>query len=135
MGNLSQSLVARSICCSAIDAFAKVHWTNARAIAHIDFANGGHCCCSKEGSKENAMPSFEIYYREQDGRLVEKFSVRCASPLKAKIMAHAMKIQRSSMSGRSAMHPRSMATVPPDTSAGCKKPKRAARNFRILSPY
>ena len=38
------------------------------------------------------MPSFEIYYREQDGRLVEKFSVRCASPLKAKIMAHAMKI-------------------------------------------
>jgi hypothetical protein len=37
------------------------------------------------------MPSFEIYYREQDGRLVEKFSVDCASPLKAKIMAHAMK--------------------------------------------
>ena len=42
------------------------------------------------------MPSFEIYYREQDGRLVEKFSVRCASPLKAKIMAHAMKFHPSS---------------------------------------
>ncbi len=37
------------------------------------------------------MPSFEIYYREQDGKLVEKFSVDCASPMHAKVMAHAMK--------------------------------------------
>jgi hypothetical protein len=37
------------------------------------------------------MPSFEIYYREQDGTLVEKFSVHCASPMHAKVMAHAMK--------------------------------------------
>jgi len=37
------------------------------------------------------MPSFEIYYREQDGTLVEKFSVNCASPMHAKVMAHAMK--------------------------------------------
>jgi hypothetical protein len=39
------------------------------------------------------MPSFEIYYRAQDGKLVEKFSVHCASPMQAKIMAHAMKAQ------------------------------------------
>lgn len=39
------------------------------------------------------MPSYEIYYREQDGRLVEKLSVHCASPTQAKIMAHAMKVQ------------------------------------------
>jgi hypothetical protein len=37
------------------------------------------------------MPSFEIYYREQDGTLVEKFSVHCASHTQAKVMAHAMK--------------------------------------------
>lgn len=37
------------------------------------------------------MPNFEIYYREQDGTLVEKFSVHCATTTHAKIMAHAMK--------------------------------------------
>ena len=37
------------------------------------------------------MPSFEIYYREQDGKLVEKLSVHCATPKHAKVMAHAMK--------------------------------------------
>lgn len=37
------------------------------------------------------MPSYEIYYREQDGKLVEKLSVHCASPTQAKVMAHAMK--------------------------------------------
>jgi 1,2-phenylacetyl-CoA epoxidase PaaB subunit len=37
------------------------------------------------------MPSFEIYYRENDGTLVEKFSVHCATPMHAKVMAHAMK--------------------------------------------
>lgn len=42
-------------------------------------------------SREDAMPSFEIYYRDTDGTLLEKFSIRCASPLHAKIMAHAMK--------------------------------------------
>lgn len=41
------------------------------------------------------MPSFEIYYREQDGTLVEKFSVHCASPMQAKVMAHAMKTRPS----------------------------------------
>jgi hypothetical protein len=40
---------------------------------------------------EDAMPSFEIYYRDRDGTLVEKFSFRCATPMQAKIMAHAMK--------------------------------------------
>jgi hypothetical protein len=44
------------------------------------------------GPEENGMPSFEIYYREQDGTLVEKFSVHCSSPTKAKVMAHAMKV-------------------------------------------
>lgn len=38
------------------------------------------------------MPSYEIYYRDQDGRLVEKFSVDCATPMQAKILAHAMKV-------------------------------------------
>lgn len=42
-------------------------------------------------SREDAMPSFEIYYRDTDGTLIEKFAVHCASPLHAKIMAHAMK--------------------------------------------
>lgn len=42
-------------------------------------------------SKEDAVPSYEIYYREQDGTLVEKFSVECATPMQAKIMSHAMK--------------------------------------------
>ena len=37
------------------------------------------------------MPSFEIYYRDHDGTLIEKFAVHCASPMQAKIMAHAMK--------------------------------------------
>lgn len=37
------------------------------------------------------MPNFEIYYRNSEGKLVEKFSVRCATPLQAKVMAHAMK--------------------------------------------
>jgi len=37
------------------------------------------------------MPSYEIYYREQDGTLVEKFSVHCATPMHAKVLAHAMK--------------------------------------------
>jgi hypothetical protein len=41
------------------------------------------------------MPSFEIYYREQDGTLVEKFSVHCASQTQAKVMAHAMKASPS----------------------------------------
>lgn len=41
------------------------------------------------------MPSYEIYYREQDGKLVEKFSVHCASPIHAKVMAHAMKTRPS----------------------------------------
>lgn len=39
------------------------------------------------------MPSFEIYYRDRDGVLVEKLSVRCATPMQAKIMAHAMKVR------------------------------------------
>jgi hypothetical protein len=46
-----------------------------------------------EFSKETPMPSFEIYYREQDGTLVEKFSVHCATPMHAKVMAHAMKVR------------------------------------------
>jgi hypothetical protein len=37
------------------------------------------------------MPDFEIYYRDPEGALVEKFSVRCATPMQAKIMSHAMK--------------------------------------------
>jgi hypothetical protein len=37
------------------------------------------------------MPSFEIYYRQQDGTLVEKLAVSCESPLHAKVMAHAMR--------------------------------------------
>lgn len=41
--------------------------------------------------REDTMPSYEIYYRDQGGRLVEKFSVHCASSKQAKIMAHAMK--------------------------------------------
>ena len=36
------------------------------------------------------MPNFEINYA-QDGRLVEKLSFCCATPMQAKIMAHAMK--------------------------------------------
>jgi hypothetical protein len=40
------------------------------------------------------MPSFEIYYREQDGKLVEKFSVQCTTHMQAKIMAHAMNAHR-----------------------------------------
>ncbi len=36
------------------------------------------------------MPNFEINYA-QDGKLVEKLSVNCATPMHAKIMAHAMK--------------------------------------------
>jgi hypothetical protein len=37
------------------------------------------------------VPDYDICYREQDGTLVEKFSVRCATPMQAKILAHAMK--------------------------------------------
>lgn len=36
------------------------------------------------------MPNFEIYYRAPNGKLIEKFSVDCASSMQAKIMAHAM---------------------------------------------
>jgi hypothetical protein len=43
------------------------------------------------------MPSFEIYYREQDGTLVEKFAVHCASHTQAKVMAHAMKASPSAV--------------------------------------
>lgn len=39
---------------------------------------------------EDAMPSFEINYA-QDGKLVEKLSVLCATPMQAKVLAHAMK--------------------------------------------
>lgn len=42
------------------------------------------------------MPNFEIYYREPDGQLVEKFSVDCADTRQAKILAHAMKARRFS---------------------------------------
>lgn len=40
--------------------------------------------------QEDTMPSFEINYA-QDGKLVEKLSVLCATPMQAKVMAHAMK--------------------------------------------
>ncbi|MGB8364021.1 MAG: hypothetical protein ACLQUZ_16130 [Rhizomicrobium sp.] len=50
-----------------------------------------------DDSKENAMPSYEISYRDLDGNLVEKFSVSCATPMQAKIMAHAMKAQPFTM--------------------------------------
>ncbi len=49
-------------------------------------ADGGMDC-----SREDAMPSFEIYYRDRDGTLFEKLSVRCSTPTQAKVMAHAMK--------------------------------------------
>jgi len=43
-----------------------------------------------DSSREDAVPNFEINYA-QDGRLVEKLSFYCATPMQAKVMAHAMK--------------------------------------------
>ncbi len=43
------------------------------------------------------MPNYEIFYRDCDGKLVEKFSFRCATPMQAKIMAHAMKARPFTM--------------------------------------
>jgi hypothetical protein len=36
------------------------------------------------------MPNFEINYA-QDGKLIEKLSFVCDTPMQAKVMAHAMK--------------------------------------------
>ena len=39
------------------------------------------------------MPSYEICYLNQDGSLFAKFSTICDDQLKAKVMAHAMKLE------------------------------------------
>jgi hypothetical protein len=57
-----------------------------RGFVRIKLHQGG-----MDVSTEDAMPSFEIYYRDSDGTLVEKLSVQCATPMKAKVMAHAMR--------------------------------------------
>jgi hypothetical protein len=44
-------------------------------------------------SKENAMPSYEIFYRKGDGTLAGKFSAMCEDEKKAKILAHAMRLE------------------------------------------
>ncbi len=37
------------------------------------------------------MLDFEIHYRDPKGALLDKLSVSCATPMHAKILAHAMK--------------------------------------------
>jgi hypothetical protein len=71
-------------CCNAIRTCKKVHWTIRAYLAQIEPGWGAW------NSAEDAMPNFEINYA-QDGKLIEKLSFCCETPMQAKVMAHAMK--------------------------------------------